>query len=324
MAEKKLFTEPEEDFKVRDAADLDPMAEPINERPYTKPNVNISQKELMNDIPEPSFSPPPIDLGKPPIDVKPPNKEPDKPYNPQMNELGKKEKAFAINHVAEVIMQGYEWMHDAANKGMVFNERKMNKLSREGEIDFSIQIPYDYATESTMSAGEFVQEYNQQNKNALTVSPDFKEKTMPVLKRVLEKRGIGMTDEQYLIYLFGKDIAVKGVMFMTARGQMNEIIKMMKEMTQERGGSNNFSKQPPPPPPQASFEYDISSQHEPSEADEEQIEEVYNNVTGSVAEQVEAQLQKKSVAQIRREQIEEAKAAAKSKVKGIRGRKRKQ
>lgn len=335
MAKDKQFSEPEETMtEVENIADLDPMAQPVNEKSYSRPNVNISQKDLMSDIPEPSFTPPPIDLGEPPIEEKPKKKEPEKPFNPEINELSKKEKEFATDHVAEVIMQGYEWIHDAANKGMVFNENKLNKMAREGEIDFSIQIPYDYATGSTMSAGEFIQEYNNQNKDALTVSPEFKEKTMPVLKRVLQKRGIGMTDEQYLIYLFGKDIAVKGVMFGAARSQMKEILNMMKEMTESQkgpgyiNGGSPMPTPPPPPPPQPTSPVNEYVEHgsEIIEIDEPQDYDnkfVDDDVVGTVAEQVEAQFQNKTVAQLRREQIEAAKNAQKNKPKGTRGRKKK-
>ncbi len=329
------FSEPEEELtEVKNVADLDPMAQAINEKPYTRPNVKISANDLNADIPEPSFQPPPIDLGKPPVEAAPQKKkEEEKPLNPQMNDLSKKDKEFATDHVAEVIMQGYEWMHDAANKGMVFSDSKMNKLAREGAVDFSIQIPYDYATGSTMSAGEFIQEYNNQNKNALEVSPDFREKTMPVLKRVLAKRGIGMTDEQYLIYLFGKDMALKGFAFMTARSQMNEIIKMMKEMTSERTDGQAAFVPPPPPPTQpveqeqpVQQNFDVPSHNEVYEIDvDEEREEVYveEEVIGSVSEQVDAQLQNKSVAQLRREQIEAAKQASRSKPKKPRGRQKK-
>jgi hypothetical protein len=49
--------------------------------------------------------------------------------------------------------------------------------------------------------------------------------------RVFEKRGIGMTDEQYLMYHFGVDLATKGITIFALRRQMSSIFDMLKEMS---------------------------------------------------------------------------------------------
>lgn len=341
MASK--FSEPEE-LGQEFGGDYDPLGQPINEKPYTKPNVTVDPKDMMGDIPEPSFQPPPLDLGSPEFaDPPTPKKEP-KPFNPEMNDLPKKEKEMAASHVANMIMQGYEFMHGVANKGMMFSEKKLNKLSREGEVDFGIQIPYDYASNDTMSAGEFIKEFNEQQKDALVVSKEFKEEVTPVLERVLKKRGVGMTDEQYLIFLFGKDIAIKSTQFIAARGQMSEIINQLKEMTAElkssRGGGSystapSTPTTPPPSAPQPEYDFTNTSTYTPNEVvldttdfdepeeDFEDMSQFDEEVIGSVSEQVEAQLQNKSVAQLRREQAQMARQNYVSKPKGKRGRKKK-
>jgi hypothetical protein len=297
----------------------------------------------MGDIPEPSFQPPPIDLGSPQFEEQAPKKE-SKPFNPEMNDLPKKEKEMAASHVAKMIMQGYEFMHTIANKGMTFSDKKLNKLAREGEVDFSIQIPYDYKSNQTMSAGEFINEFNEQQKDTLVVSQEFKEEVTPVLERVLKKRGVGMTDEQYLIFLFGKDIAIKSTQFMATRSQMSEIINQLKEMTSEmkNSGSRGYSTPPPPPQPTPSNnnyyevvpqETDFSSKpvvldtSDLDDLDESSLfdyTEQDDQVVGSVAEQVEAQLQNKTVAQLRREELERARESYVPKPKGKRGRKKKE
>ena len=85
------------------------------------------------------------------------------------------------------------------------------------------------------------------------------------MTRVLQKRGAGVTDEQYLIYLFGKDILVKGVIFSQIRGTMNDMINVMKEYTttiKENGGvppkatEKPRATPPPPPPPSPSASYE--------------------------------------------------------------------
>jgi hypothetical protein len=83
----------------------------------------------------------------------------------------------------------------------------------QGKLDLSMQIPVT-DTGDTMSVGEFVAQYNEQSANALEYDKEFGYKVRPAMIRVFMKRGWGMTDEQFLLYMFGKDIAVKvGIMF---------------------------------------------------------------------------------------------------------------
>jgi len=330
------FMEPEE-IGTDIGADYDPMGAPINEKPYTKPNVKINPKDLQGDIPEPTFQAPLIDLDKPPLEQVPPTpKKEREPFNKEMNELPKKEKEMAAHHVANMILQVYEGLNHLANQGMVFNEKKLNKLQQEGEVDFSIRVPINYKTNETITAAEFIDDFNSQRKNALKVTQEFKDEVTPILERVLRKRGVGMTDEQMLVFLFGKDIALKGQEFLVARQQMGDIIGMLKEQTLEMKKGNFRSQMPttpPPPPPQPDmYEYQenptiLETGEEFDESDEEDYfaEEEEVEVLGSVQEQVEAQLQNKTVAQLRKEQIENAKASLRGKKVGAtkRGRKKK-
>lgn len=330
------FMEPEE-LGSQVGGEYDPMGTPINEKPYTKPNVKINPQDLQGDIPEPAFTPPVIDLGEPKLEVPPTPKKEREPFNKEMNDLPKRDKEVAASHVANMIMQLYEGANVWANKGMMFNEKKLNKLAQEGEVDFSLRIPLDYTTNQTVTLSEFVQEFNSQQKDSLTVSKEFKEEVTPILERVLKKRGIGATDEQMLIFMFGKDIAVKGSMFFAARSQMSEIVGMMKEMTEQMKGGN-FSSQmqtPPPPPPSQPTpsepvynepvvlgEDDYENNFDEFEQDEYDLDD--NEIVGTVSEQVEAQLQNKTVAQLRKEELARAKASYVPKSKGgKRGRKKK-
>jgi len=145
-----------------------------------------------------------------------------------------------------MIIQGYSWAHDLANKGLMISERKLNKLQEEGEINLQAMIDYDFGRK--MRAGEFFQEWNSQilkDGGVLQVSDEFKEEVTPVLERVLAKRGIGLTDEQLLMYMFGKDIAAKGLIFFQMKGQMNYMIQSIKNAT-----TGQYAAPPPQPAPQ--------------------------------------------------------------------------
>jgi hypothetical protein len=119
----------------------------------------------------------------------------------------------------------------------------------EGDIDLSVQIPYDYG--KTITAGEFIEEFNEQNKDTLTVSKEFKKEVTPVLTRVLQKRGAAMTDEQYLGFLIVKDVGLKAIIVSQVRSSMNEMLNVIKEYTQavkENGAPTPVSPTPSPKP----------------------------------------------------------------------------
>jgi hypothetical protein len=220
--------------------EYNPLDEAVNEKAYTTPNVNTSNVNLNIPIEEPRFTPPPIDT-KNNIkgDSKPP--KPD-PINPEMRNLSKKDTDVAASHMAKLILQGYEWMHDLANKGLKVSERKLNKLQSDGEINLNAMIDYDYG--KNIRAGDFFIEYNQQVENVLQVSPEFKEEVTPILEKVLAKRGVGMTDEQMLMFMFGKDIAAKSMIFFQQKAQMNLMIASIKEAT-----TSQYAQAAPPPSP---------------------------------------------------------------------------
>lgn len=241
MAEKfeTEVIEPEE----RKAVDYNPLDEQVNEKSYTTPNTNTQGIDLNAPIPEPRFSPPPMD--KRTINQDQPKQPKPDPINPEMKNLGKKDTEMAAGHMAKLIIQGYEWMHQLANKGLQVSEKKLNRLQAEGEINLNAMIDYDYGKK--IRAGDFFIEYNQQVSNVLTVSQEFKDEATPLLEKVLAKRGIGMTDEQMLMFVFGKDIAAKSMIFFQQKAQMNHMLASIKEATMAQ-----YAQAAPPPPPQQS------------------------------------------------------------------------
>jgi hypothetical protein len=156
-----------------------------------------------------------------------------------MNEMKQKEKEEAAKHVTEVVLSGYEMLHQWANKSIRFSERKMQKLERDGEIDFSVKIPID-ARGNLVEAREFINEFNDTNAEILKVSESFKEEVRPVMTRVLAKKGVGMTDEQRLLWLFGKDIGMKATLIYSVMSQRKEILNHLKEYT----ANNRTASQP--------------------------------------------------------------------------------
>jgi hypothetical protein len=230
-----------------------PLMDVVSEKPYSVQNVAVNQNELLNGIPEPTYQPQSIGGRQNPYKTirdggsmmgagADDSDDKKSSFNPSMNEVPDAEKKEGAKHLAKLIVDGYDQMHGFANMGLQFNQRKLRRLESDGEIDLSIPIPDGYG--NTISAGNFIEEFNEQSKDTLTVSPQFKKEVTPILERVLAKRGAGLTDEQMLMYLFGKDIAVKGVMFYQMKGQMSDMIEIIKEQTQAFKQGNGVKPNP--------------------------------------------------------------------------------
>lgn len=297
MAKEEIL-EPEEkkSSKTEDAEivdDFNPLDEPVIEKPYTRPNVRVNPDELRGDIPEPAFIAP--QLSEPMIDDE--KKKAQEPINHEMKDLPKKDKNDAAEKLAKMIMSGYKMANKFVDDSLQFNERKIAKLEREGQIDLNVEVPVSPSV--TISAREFVQEYNQQSKDTITVSKEFEDDVMPVLTRVLAKRGAGLTDEQYLMYAVGKDVASKAFIVSQSLSAKKEILNMLKEIT-----TGSPSVAPTSRPPSGGYNEpvneegsnypkaeEIDENDEPEEEyvpqkqyDETNVNDFVNKMTGSMEE----------------------------------------
>ena len=223
------------------SADYNPLGESVKERSYTKPNVDGANLEA--EIEEPTFVPPSFEDLEEPTGFE---SQEEQPFaNPALNDLDEKDKRYATEQMVDVVLDGYEKITGLANNLVQIKEKKIQEMIAKGEIDPRTRIPIDTSGNS-VSISEFVQDYNEQTSEAIQTSPDFKKKVRPAMVRVFEKRGIGMTDEQFLMYMFGTDIVQKGAVVVSLRNNVSGIMNMMKELSQQR-----MATQAPPPPPPA-------------------------------------------------------------------------
>ena len=242
-----------------------PFISPVSEKPYSQINVEVSQDKMYAPIPEPVVQGASVsgsenaynmlnnDMG---MGGAPSGNAGAAPFNPAMNKLSDKDTKMGAEHLSGLILDGYEQLHEFGNKWLQISQKKIRKMQAEGEIDLSVQIPYDYG--QTLTAGEFIETFNEQNKDALSVTKEFKKEVKPILTRVLAKHGAGLTDEQMLMFLFGKDIFVKGIIVYQIKSTTNEMLNVIKEYTtalRENGGivtpqqaASQETPKPPTPP----------------------------------------------------------------------------
>lgn len=269
----KEYVEPEEkdlndnttDAEIID--DFNPLGEPVNEKEYTKHNVRMNPNDFATDIPEPSFVPPPMNE---PLSEEQKTKKPIEPFNPQVNQMSKKDVHDGAEKIADLILSAYRFAWTWADGKLLFDENKVMQMHRDGEIN--LDLPFDVAPNVSMSMGEFIQEFNAQTKGSLVVTDEFIETVKPALVRVLEKRGITMTDEQYLMFEFGKHALTMGLVAYQSLQVKKQMLENMKEQTLLLRQGATRPTPPPPPPPQSTPKYEYS---QPTQDEYEYEEEDY-------------------------------------------------
>mgnify|MGYP003642749445 CR=1 FL=1 len=152
--------------------------------------------------------------------------------NPQMEELNDKDKQLASKQLVQTVLDGYEMLHELGKGFVKYPEDKLQEKIIKQEIDPTMEIPLD-ENGTTTNPVEFFQGFNEQAEEAISYDPEFGEKVRPAMERVFSKKGWGMTDEQFLMIAFGKDIAWKSVQIMnlkkTASGIMNTFEQLQKD-----------------------------------------------------------------------------------------------
>ena len=196
-----------------------PLDEPMKQRSYSKPE-SIDTGE----IEEPTFAGglSMEDLESPQEEFQEESKPFDNITNDGVNQLEGKDKKIACKQLVETTLEVYKMGHTFAQRMAKKDEGEIVKAVQDGEIDPQMEIPVDEKG-TTTNAVEFFQNYNEQVEEALSYDEEFGEKVRPAMERVFEKRGWGMNDEQYLMYMFGKDIAMKGAMVISLKKQANMI-----------------------------------------------------------------------------------------------------
>jgi len=223
--------------------DYNPFAQSVVEREYSTPKVASGVTE---EITEPTFMPPSYedivaeregggmveDLSENPFDNP----------NPALNDLDSKDKKIACESLVDTCLDAYEQLHKYAQYVVKVDEDELMQKQASGKLDLNEIIP---VTENgdTMSVGEFVGNYNQQSSEALKYDKDFGFKVRPAMVRVFMKKGWGMSDEQYLMYMFGKDIAVKvGIMYSLKKTINSTLETLEKAHKRNKGGSKGYTQ----------------------------------------------------------------------------------
>jgi hypothetical protein len=174
--------------------------------------------------------------------------------NPAYNEMEDKEKKKASEQMVDAVLDTYDTLKTLSAKLGQMDEKKVRKMIEEGKIDKNRRITIDEYG-NTVGIMEFITNYNAQVVQAVEPDPSFRKSVRPAMTRVFMKKGWGMTDEQYLLFAFGKDLTISAVTLIGMKKGVKDILNNLQE-EQLAKGNPIAPQRPTPPPPSSSGGYD--------------------------------------------------------------------
>lgn len=260
------------------------------QRDYTSgmPTDSNSQQP-MGSIPEPDFAPKQTIGGG--IGGIPPN-ETDERFK-STNDLPPNEKSKATEQLTEILVGTWcNYVPKAFTYLSQINKKKIDVHVAKGEID--LNIIFD-TPNGKITFGQYINHINTQIEGAFEVQEEWKEEIKPVLKRVLEKKNWGITDEQTLMFMVGMQLVNMGITTLNVKQSNQSVIETMIANTlalresgalpkqpmppNEPPSSNNSNTPPqPPPPPSSPSSSDILTPEVEIVPNEPQGMAVYQNV----------------------------------------------
>lgn len=234
--------------------DFSPLDAPVKKRSYTNHKI-YSDAEVVADLEEPTFQAPNFNDFDAKEEVE---KEEPRVFNESYSELDGKEKTMGAEMMAEMTLDLYSKGCEYLGKVPQISESKLDRLIAEGDIDPNIGIPVE---NGVVGVKDFAEEFNSSIKGAFEVDDEFKDKVRPPLVRVFKKRGVGMTDEQLLLYYFGTDIFTRGAQAFMLKKTANSILDSLKENTAAIK-AGQISRPTPSPSPSAPVKEEQVSYYE--------------------------------------------------------------
>jgi hypothetical protein len=219
-----------------------PFSENVIKRDYSSPPI---ADNITNDIDEPIFKPPSYDD----IMTERSSAENEKisdnnPFlnpNPVVNEMDSQDQKIACEMLVDTCLDGYEQLHQLAQWSAKVDEGELMEKQMQGKIDLQTQkIPISEDGEE-VTLGEFLNTYNEQCTEALAYDKSFGEKVRPAMIRVFMKNGWGMSDGQYLAFMFGKDIVTKTSIVYSLKKSLNMTMTMIEKQYKIYKKENNIS-----------------------------------------------------------------------------------
>lgn len=234
-----IVLEEQESPNFSDVVNYNPLGDNVEEKDYQRANIAGAQR--LPEIEEPTFEPPSLEDIRPEMFGGSDGEDEDEIFGKErLNDLPKGDKKKAAKQMAEMILEGYSSICAFGGNFANMNEGQLLQMQTEGKID--LQMPIPVSPTERVGVVDFVQSYNAQIDEAMEVTDEFKDSVREPMTRIFEKKGVGMTDEQFLLVMFGKDVITKTATTIALKRQLTRTLELVYDQYQQAGGM------PPPPP----------------------------------------------------------------------------
>jgi hypothetical protein len=207
----------------------------VDEKDYGKINIAMTEEEKNTPIPEPAYQAPPFVMEEEEeptattISSEPKEKKEREPFNENLDEMSTSEKKKQAESMANMAIDVYSYLNKVVGDLCKINEAKAKEAHINGDINLYATIRFDDGSRSIKTIEQIIVEYNSGTSDVLTVSEEFKENVRPLLTRILQKKGIGLTDEELLAYYVVMDLVQKApVVFQLAKQKKNMYDKLVE------------------------------------------------------------------------------------------------
>jgi len=275
--ETPIVQNPQNDKEIEVSSDVssyNPLSESVKERPYTKPNVMVDATSAFTPIPEPSLTKPIIslqdELKKEEQPVQQEKKAPEL-INEGLSEMSEAEKQKSAETVVDMFLDVYGMLNAGGAKLAKIGDKQKRKISEKVPLDYNLQL----SSTQSITLHQLIEKTNSDIDTVCTVDEKFKSKVKPPLVRIAVKKGLGLTDEQQVAYLFIKDIGEKTAVLYSLRSVIGNLVTQIEEQNiLMRSGAAPQST----PPPASQFNNEQSEQKNDDDIMQQAPEPTLNDV----------------------------------------------
>lgn len=152
------------------------------------------------------------------------------------------DSSLSVNF-ADSVVDGYVLLCNVVKEGVKRTPEGYRMRSIQGKFDMrALQYKIDLG-EDTVTFAEFTEFINDNIDEVMAVNPEVESEMRELLGRISNKRGLGMSDEQRLIFVVAQDIIPKTVGLIrlnkTIRNIEKNILKSINNSGKELSDSDN-------------------------------------------------------------------------------------
>ncbi len=206
--------------------DNDTEQEEVSSQQPTKqePNNNTAFEQ-------PSFEQP--NFEQPPTNNEVQNDEPKtKSLKDAFSNEGADDGAERSRKLVKMILKGYKWLFEQGYNWLSLSESKIKKKALKGDIKYDVlfmSMPLNESGSEVVTVFEFIEDYNTNLKKASSVDQEFLDEMENVLTEIFTERGIGMSNEMYVMVALGTDMANRLIGMGTLNYTINSLLKQFSK-----------------------------------------------------------------------------------------------